>query len=130
MILVRNGPVPPRQSRPRDSSSPIVGSSDPKPDPLRALYERRSDRIALNAEISLRRPGRPHYRVRVYDASLHGCKVEFVERPSLDEHVWLKFEGLDAIEGLVCWIDGFVAGIEFVRPIHPAVFERLVPTLR
>jgi hypothetical protein len=42
----------------------------------------------------------------------------------------VKFDGLNAIEGLVSWIDGFVVGIEFVNPIHPAVFDALVPRLR
>jgi hypothetical protein len=60
----------------------------------------------------------------------YGCKLEFVERPELAERVWVKFEGLDAIEGQVCWIDGFVVGIEFVRPMYAAVFDALVPRLR
>ena len=42
----------------------------------------------------------------------------------------VKFEGMDAVEGLVCWVDGFVAGVEFVRPIHQAVFDALVPRVR
>lgn len=99
----------------------------PPPDPR---DERRSTRVAVNAQIALRRTGQLDYRVRVFDASQHGCKVEFVERPQLDERVWVKFEGIEAIEGLVRWIDGFVAGVDFVRPIHAAVFETLVPKLR
>lgn len=83
--------------------------------------------MALNAEVTLRRPGQPHYRVRVHDASCHGCKVEFVERPKPDDRAWIKFDGLEPLEALVCWIDGFVAGLEFVKPIHPAVFNRMIP---
>lgn len=70
------------------------------------------------------------YRVRVYDASTHGCKLEFVERPRIDERVWVKFDGLDAIESAVCWVDGFVVGVEFVRPMYPPVFDALVSRLR
>jgi hypothetical protein len=33
---------------------------------------------------------------------------------------------MQAIEAEVCWIDGFTAGVNFVAPIHPAVFDRLV----
>lgn len=94
------------------------------------MYERRSDRIALDADVSLRRSGQNTYRVRVYDVSPHGCKLEFVERPAFDEQVWVKFEGLDSIECLVCRIDGFVVGVEFVHPMHPAVFESLIARLR
>ena len=91
---------------------------------------RRSERLATNAEVILRRAGRHNYRVRVYDASCHGCKVEFVERPSLDERVWVKFDGLSAIEGWVCWVEGFVAGIGFQQPVNPAVFDLLAARLR
>ena len=86
----------------------------------------RETRTALDAEVALRRTGHHHYKVSVYDASPHGCRIEFVERPSLKERVWVRFEGLEAIEAQVCWVDGFVAGVEFVNPIHPAVFDRLV----
>lgn len=42
----------------------------------------------------------------------------------------MKFEGLESLSGLVCWVDGFVAGVEFDKTIHPAVFDRLVTQLR
>jgi hypothetical protein len=102
----------------------------PASDPFRALYERRSDRVALNADVSLRRSGQHTYRVHVYDVSPHGCKLEFVERPKVVEHVWVKFEGLDSVECLVSRVDGFVVGVDFVRPMHPAVFETLIARLR
>jgi len=105
-------------------------TSLPDPDLGRVPRERRSVRVPLEAEITLRRPGQQTYRVRVHDASPHGCKVEFVERPRLDERVWVKFDGLEALESLVCWVDGFVAGVEFVRPIYPAVFNLLVQKIR
>jgi len=59
-----------------------------------------------------------------------GCRLEFIERPGLHERVWIKFDGLTSVEGLVCWNENFIAGIEFVRAIHPAVFESLMPRLR
>jgi hypothetical protein len=31
---------------------------------------------------------------------------------------------------LVCRLDGFVVGVEFVRPMHEAVFESLIARLR
>ena len=97
---------------------------------LVAYSNRQADRIALDAEVALRRPGQHLYRVRVYDASTHGCKLEFVQRPLVDERVWVKFEGLDAIESAVCWVEGFVVGVEFVRPMYPPVFDALVARLR
>ena len=98
----------------------------PAPDPR---YSRRAERVAVDAEVALRRSGQNLYRVRVHDASPYGCRLEFVERPQLEERVWIKFDGLSAVEGLVVSIDGFVAGIDFRPPIHPAVFDLLVPKL-
>jgi hypothetical protein len=98
----------------------------PKPDEPR---ERRSARTSLQAEVQLRRSGHHHYIVNVYDISPQGCRIEFVERPRLDEIVWVKFEGLDAIESTICWLRGAEAGVEFVRPIYPAVFDSLVRRL-
>jgi len=91
--------------------------------------ERRSRRIEVKAEVALRRSGQLNYRVRVFDASPLGCKLEFVERPELDERVWVKFDRLEAIEGVVCWVEGFKAGIQYDKPMHPAVFEMLLPRL-
>ena len=99
-----------------------VAAHDPR-------YSRRADRLAINAEVALRRSAQLNYRVRVFDASPFGCKLEFVERPELEERVWVKFDGLDSIEGLVVRIEGFVAGIEFERPMHQAVFDALMPRL-
>jgi hypothetical protein len=90
---------------------------------------RRSERTALDATVSLRRSGKLNYRVRVFDASLHGCRVEFVDRPSIQEQLWVKFDGLQAIEAEVCWTEGFTTGVNFRQPIHPAVFERLIANL-
>jgi hypothetical protein len=90
---------------------------------------RKSPRIGLAAEVSLRRSGQHNYRANVFDISQHGCKVEFIERPKLDEVVWVKFAGLEALEATVCWLDEFAVGLEFHRPVHPAVFEVLLERL-
>jgi hypothetical protein len=97
--------------------------------PSHLTPERRSDRVPLNAFVSLRRSGQLNYRVRVFDASLHGCRVEFVERPKLEEQLWVKFDGLQPLEAEVCWVEGFSAGLNFLQPIHPAVFASLIAGL-
>ena len=87
-------------------------------------------RVSLDAEVALRRPGRATYKVKVQDASPHGCRVEFVERPALAERAWVKFEGLEPLEATVCWVKGFAAGVQFEKAIHPAVFDRLMTSLK
>ena len=93
--------------------------------PLHQSSARRSERVALDASVFVRRSGQRNYRVRVFNVSLHGCLLEFVERPRLDEQLWVKFDGLQPLEAEVCWIEGFSAGVNFRAPIHPAVFDRL-----
>lgn len=90
---------------------------------------RRSARVSLRAEVHLRRSAESHFKVNTYNVSRHGCKLEFVERPRLDDTVWVKFEGLEALPCHVCWVKGYVAGVEFLRVIHPAVFDLLVRRL-
>lgn len=91
---------------------------------------RNHDRLELSAEVQLRRVGRQKYQGRTFDVSPKGCKVEFIERPRAGEMLWIGFDGLDPIEAEVRWIDGFFGGVEFVRPIYPAVFELLMARLK
>ena len=90
---------------------------------------RSNERFPLTAEVSMRRLGKSNYRAIVFDMSLDGCKVEFVERPRIEEHVLIKFEGLEILDAEVCWIEGFRGGLRFEKPIHPAVFDMLVARL-
>lgn len=92
-------------------------------------WPRRSERIELVADVSLRRVGRSTFCVAVTDASADGCKVQLVERPSEGERVVVKFDGLEPLEADVCWVEGFAAGLRYGRPMHPAVFELLVARL-
>lgn len=95
----------------------------------KAETPRKHPRLRVSAELSLRRMGRPQYRCRLFDLTPTGCKVEFVERPKPDEVLWIKFGDLSSIEATVRWVDGFYGGLEFARPIYPAVFELLLARL-
>ena len=50
--------------------------------------------------------------------------------PRVGERMLIKLEGLEVLDSEVCWVHGFVAGLRFERPIHPAVFDLLVQRLR
>lgn len=89
---------------------------------------RKRKRVPLTAEVGVRRSGFHSFRVRVFDASPEGCKIEFVERPSLGERVWVKFDGLEGIEATVRWLDDHIGGVHFELPLHEAVFQQLVST--
>lgn len=87
---------------------------------------RQSSRVETCAEVALRRPGQGKYRVRIFDLSPEGARIEFVERPRVGELSWVKFDGLAAIEAKVRWVEGHVAGIRFESPLHSAVFDQLL----
>lgn len=97
--------------------------------PKETKKPRNHPRIEVAAELSLRRSGRQHYRARLFDLTPSGCKVEFIERPRPGDTLWAKFDGIEALESVTRWVDGFYGGVEFVRPIYPVVFELLVARL-
>ena len=97
-----------------------------KDDGGRTQLPRRSQRVSLTAELELRRSGSTKYQVAVRDCSPEGCCVNLIDRLSLDEIVWIKLPGLESLESYVCWTEGFVAGLEFSKPLHPAVFAMLL----
>ena len=103
------------------------GAHEPPP---KVETPRKHQRHTVSAKLSLRRRGGPHYQATMFDLTPAGCKVEFIERPRPDETLWAKFDGLDAIEATVRWVDGNYGGIEFVRPIYLPVFELLLNKLQ
>lgn len=92
-------------------------------------WPRRSERVGVTAEVTMRRRGGPSFRVNVFDASPDGCKIDFVDRPLGDERLSIRFEGLEALEAQVCWVQQHCAGLKFARAIHPAVFDLLIERL-
>lgn len=97
--------------------------------PTRQIWPRCSERVAVTASLTLRKPGQPKFRVRVFDASPEGCKIEFVDRPSEGDRVWVRFDGLETLEAEVCWVQDFMMGVNFAKPLHAAVFDLLVERL-
>ena len=93
---------------------------------VRPHWPRRSERIAVEGEALLRRPGRVNYRVRVFDLSRFGCKCEYIERPTIYERAWIKFDGLESLESTVSWIEGSEVGLFYRNPLHAAVFSLLL----
>lgn len=92
-------------------------------------WPRRSERVPITADAMMRRLGRTNYSVRVSDLSPHGCKVEFVDQPELDEKVLIKFDGLEIIQAEICWLEDHWVGLRFEKAMHPAVFDLLVERL-
>lgn len=101
-----------------------------KPEPKRSASQPRGyERVSVEGEVAMRRAGKLNFRVRIYDISPDGCKAEFVDRPDLGEQLWVKFDGMEALEADVRWIVAAKAGLKFARPIHAAVFDMLLSRL-
>lgn len=98
----------------------MVDNSDP----------RRAERLPLHADVDLRRPGEHRWRVNILDLSPQGCRVELPVRVAEDDLIWVSFPGLESIQGTVCWVKEWEAGVEFANPIHPAVFDQLQDRMR
>lgn len=97
--------------------------------PSREEVARNAERRPATMEAQLRRIGHLSYTVNVRDISPEGCQVDLVERPALGEIMQVKLPGLATMEARVRWIDDYVAGLKFARPIHPAVFDLLLDRL-
>jgi hypothetical protein len=128
LAIVQRGAISAKVRWYRDGKAGLT--FDPEAGSEKKHQPRRSKRVVVTAQVTLRRHGRQNFRVQVFDASAHGCKVEFVERPEVQECLWVRFEGLEPLEARVRWLDGQFVGLEFSRPIHPAVFDLLAERMR
>jgi hypothetical protein len=97
----------------------------PEPEP-HEHRPRRSTRQAASIPALLRRPGRRAHMTTASDLSPHGCKCEFIDRPSISDLMWIKFDCLEALQCKVSWVEGSSVGLQFIRPLHEAVFEMLM----
>lgn len=93
-------------------------------------HGRKAERVPLQADIDFRRTGEHRWRVNIHDMSPQGCRVELPVKVVAKDMIWISLPGLEAIQGKVCWVKEWVAGIEFDRPLHPAVFEMVEKRMR
>ncbi len=90
----------------------------------------RPERVAMMAEVSVRRRSDSRYSVKLLDFSIGGCRVEMVQRVKAGDLIWISLPGIETIEGTVRWVEGFVAGVSFNNPLYPSVFEMLAGRLK
>jgi hypothetical protein len=88
---------------------------------------RGSRRVPISkAEASVRRLGRFCFQLPLRDICEAGCKVDLVEPIAADDPVVARLPGLELFRARVAWTRGQSAGLQFERPMHPAVFALLV----
>jgi hypothetical protein len=87
---------------------------------------RRFSRVSVPSEIVVRRIGGFNFQVSLKDISSGGCRVEMIEPCQLGDPLIARRPELEPLGSRVCWGDGTITGVEFLRPIHPAVFDALL----
>jgi hypothetical protein len=116
-----------RRQQPHLHDFAEAGTADPWAD---APPGRRSARrFAVSAELAVRRTGSFSFQLPIDDVSSRGCKVELVEAVDSGDHVIARFPGLEPFSARVTWADTQHAGLQFERPLHPAVFDQLLTRL-
>lgn len=88
-----------------------------------AEQARRQNRVGLKGTVRSRHPGSKRFPAEILDLSPGGCRVELVQQVAVGDVVWIGLPGLDAIQSNVCWSQGYQAGVAFVTPLHPSVFD-------
>jgi hypothetical protein len=92
---------------------------------MHALPPRCAHRVKIGAPIALRRSFAQRAPGRLIDLTAFGCRVEMTEWTRPGERLFVSLPTIESLESAARWIDGRVAGLQFARPLHPAVFEML-----
>lgn len=90
---------------------------------------RKESRTPIAGTVRVREPGLRGNKVQISDLSRSGCRLELFSRVKLHDQIWVQLPGLEAIEADVCWCKNFTAGVQFRRPLHPAVYQHLLRAL-
>lgn len=87
---------------------------------------RKVSRVPLQKDLAVRQTGRRARVLEVSDLSRFGCCVTFEDQPFEGEWVWVTLPGLEPVEARIRWVENRRAGVEFVHPLHDAVFNLLL----
>lgn len=88
------------------------------------VEQRRVRRTKVALPGTVRERSRSAVPATVVDLSVEGCRIESGGVPLEGNHIWVRLEGLESLSGRVAWCNGYIAGISFAQPLHPAVAAR------
>jgi hypothetical protein len=92
--------------------------------------ERSSERVPIELDAGLRQRGGSGVTVQIMDLSTHGFRIETHLDLHVGADVWLRLPGLESSHAKVAWVNGYIAGCKFERPLHPAVLDMVVAKAR
>jgi hypothetical protein len=90
---------------------------------------RQCGRFATGSQIHARRIPGVNFEVMLDNVSSGGCRIEMIEECEVGEDVIARFPELEPLGARVRWTMGPTVGLQFTRPIHPAVFGSLLDRL-
>lgn len=100
-------------------------------------FKRGDHRISTRAGVEIlaevREPGLGRIEAQIIDLSLTGFRMRCMTRLTGEKHIFMALPSFASIESKICWVDGDLFGCEFVKSLHPAVFDHIVskyPTLK
>ena len=92
----------------------------PKP-----TIERRNERLPLQANVSIKRFGFSRSsKALMFDLSVKGCCIVSSEPLPTGTQILIRIPGLEFWSATVMWHREQAVGVEFHKPLHPAVVER------
>lgn len=107
---------------------PQQGCGDPETlDP--ATERRQHRRVNVQSAAIVRRIGAHNFEVALEDISAGGCRVVMMEPSVAGDPVIARMPHLEPLGSRVSWTEGKVAGVQFLKTIHPAVFHMLLTRL-
>jgi hypothetical protein len=90
------------------------------------LERRALDRRRVFLSGTLRVAGRPARSVKILDLSTGGCALEPGGSLKTHQLIWVRLPGLESWESSVAWMKDSRVGVQFKRPLHPAVLANLI----
>lgn len=95
----------------------------------RPMLPRRSERRSVSMPVQCRTQAGLRDRGEISDISSEGCCVRTYSLCfRVGTRIVLRPEGMEGLTGVIRWVAGDVAGVEFDRPIYGPVVEHLANT--
>lgn len=89
-------------------------------------HDRVAERRSIGMRVGFRKRGYDLAKADIVDLSAKGFKIDSAMTLGPDSEVWVTLPGMAPRAALVKWVRDFIAGCEFVEPLHEAVFEDFV----
>ena len=94
-----------------------------------ANERRRHGRVGVESAMMVRRIGVSTFHVALKDISAGGCRVVMLEPGEIGDPVIARLPQLEPLGSRLCWTEGTTTGVQFLRTMHPAVFDMLLTRL-